>query len=542
MKKTIKLFSSIFIAVTVLSLLNSCFNSSGNNSIVFTSSPFFELNPSGNAPLAGILSFTTNKPVRVEIAINDGTNSWPVQFLDLNLIHEHTILGLKPDRTHSITIIVFDEFGNETQADTVVQVTTDPLPADFPSYEVLVADTAKMEPGFTVAAVAGLTSPGYLYIVNTTGDVVWYSSLLKLQDYKKLANGNFLIYQAFFGPGFHDILEMDMLGNIVHSWKTPYSDSDDPDRVEIEDTAVFHHEVYPMPNKNYLSIDVELRTIDNYPLQISFDPADAAITGPAKIAGDVIVEFEPDGTVVKRWHLFDILDPQRVSYHSDSGVWGMMYPDTDGDDQSEGAGSMAWTMSNAVIYDASDDTIIVSVRHQDIVIKIDRNDTIVWILGNPSGWNAPYTDALLDLVGQAAAEWQYHQHAPMLTSTGTLLLFDNGNNRSIPFTGIPPMAVEENYSRAVEFEINSQTMEVTQLWEYGTNLGADKLYSDFVGDADEMPITGNILITFGGMEINDPGYATQIIEVTHDDEKEVVFKLVVDNTNTYRAARIGSLY
>jgi len=152
------------------------------------------------------------------------------------------------------------------------------------------------------------------------------------------------------------------------------------------------------------------------------------------------------------------------------------------------------------------------------------------------------SDALLNLVETPEAEWQYHQHAPKLTSEGTLLMFDNGNNRTIAFDGQTPMGSADSYSRVVEFDINTQTMQVTQLWQYGADLGDDTLYADFLGDVDQLPTTGNILINFGGLRENDSQYATQVIEVTHDELKEVVFKLVLNDYYSYRAARISSLY
>jgi len=537
--KTVKnYFIFILLAFSVLFSMNSCLDSSDNSGIEFTSEPTFELNPSGNVPLAGVLSVTTNKAVTIDLNINDGTDSWTVEFYDFDLSHELMVLGLKPDRTHSITLTAVDELGNERQADTIVQITTDPLPDDFPSYELLTADTSKMETGITIVEPIGITAERpYMFAVNTNGEVIWFFNQLGAIDFKRLDNGNILIVMEYA-----DILEMDMLGNIVHSWKTPYSDSDDPDRIELEDTIAFHHEVYPMPSGNYIALDVEIREVENFPLEITADPADASITGTAKVAGDVIVEFTPDGTIVKQWKMHDIIDQTRVSHDSDGVFWGTRYPDVDEDGESDGTDSKDWCHSNAVIYDPSDDTIIVSLRHQDAVVKIDRNDTIVWILGDPFGWNSPYADALLDLVETPEAEWQYHQHAPMLTSEGTLLMFDNGNNRTIAFDGQTPMGSADSYSRVVEFDINTQTMQVTQLWQYGADLGDDTLYADFLGDVDQLPTTGNILINFGGLRENDSQYATQVIEVTHDELKEVVFKLVLNDYYSYRAARISSLY
>ena len=88
----------------------------------------------------------------------------------------------------------------------------------------------------------------------------------------------------------------------------------------------------------------------------------------------------------------------------------------------------------------------------------------MWILGNHSNWAAEFQPYLLTPVGPL--EWPYHQHAPTITAEGTILLFDNGNDRASPFDGVPRMELSESYSRAVEYAIDEDSMEVTQVWEF----------------------------------------------------------------------------
>ena len=56
--------------------------------------------------------------------------------------------------------------------------------------------------------------------------------------------------------------------------------------------------------------------------------------------------------------------------------------------------------------------------------------------------------------------------------------------------------MEQRYSRAVEFEINANSMEVEQVWSYG-GPGDEQFHSGFLGDPDWLPVTGNLLITDG---------------------------------------------
>ena len=144
----------------------------------------------------------------------------------------------------------------------------------------------------------------------------------------------------------------------------------------------------------------------------------------------------------------------------------------------------------------------------------------------------------------------------MITAEGTLLLFDNGNYRASPFDGRMPVPDSDNVSRAVEYAIDEAAMEVRQVWQYGDG-ASPRLYSRFVSDADSLPMTGNVLLTHGGLgyvdgvQTSDIGLgnsATRILEVTRTAASEVVFDMLIFNTDparaitVYRSERITSLY
>src|SRR5262249_50719991 len=136
-------------------------------------------------------------------------------------------------------------------------------------------------------------------------------------------------------------------------------------------------------------------------------------------------------------------------------------------------------------------------------------------------------------------QWNYGQHAPMITPQGTLLLFDNGNFRASPFDSSIPDA--NNYSRAVEYSIDENTMEVAQVWEYGSNI-EEPIYSGSRGDADWLPNTANVLVTFADVSYVNGVHPSssapnarmvRIIEVSHDQNPEIVFDLAFfDYTNS----------
>jgi hypothetical protein len=247
-----------------------------------------------------------------------------------------------------------------------------------------------------------------------------------------------------------------------------------------------------------------------------------------------------DGEPLNNWPLIDMLQPTRIDYLTFS------------------TGFVDCEHANAVLEDPIDDSIIVSMRHQDAVVKFSRaTGDIKWILGPHANWSAEFQPCLLAPKGSPFA-WNYAQHGPMLTPQGTLLLYDDGNFRASPFD--PGVADTNNYSRAVEFSIDEQRMEVSQVWEYsGTN--DDRLFTGIVGNADWLPQKGNVLVTFGSVLYENglspsrvaPGATmARIKEVTHAQTPEVVFDLAFfdfGNTNpaytgclVYRSHRVPDLY
>jgi hypothetical protein len=228
--------------------------------------------------------------------------------------------------------------------------------------------------------------------------------------------------------------------------------------------------------------------------------------------------------------LFDILDPLRTRLGFDASFWDQRYEEMS-------AGTKDWTHSNAVIHDESDDTFIVSVRHQDWLIKI-RRDTgeLIWRLGFEGDFS---------IVG--TGDYAYHMHAPELQADGNLLVYDNGNGRE-GLGGEPP------FTRVVEFELDEMSMTAMQVWEYA---GASAYHSPFVGDADRLE-NGNVLITDGGL-VADPAApvgapdnqkSARIVEVTHESTPQEVWSVELHDDATtdpvgytiYRAERFDSLY
>jgi hypothetical protein len=479
--------------------------------------PTLTMNPNGNTPLAGIVELTTRNPAQVTLEISDGFDLWRVKFPEVAELHSHPLLGLKPNRVYTVEVIL----NPGGSAGTLLAV-IDSLPEHFPAVTTLVSDPQKMEPGYTLLDCVrhgrGDPRPTYSIIVDDRGDVVWYSTRCA-SSYVRLPTGNLL-----FRCGGTAVCESDLLGNEIVL--TDLADPGDG----------LHHDLVPTALGTYLSLSRKTIEIPDYP---SSETDPNAPTQTAEVRDEPIVEFMSDGTLLNEWSLTDIIDPTRIGYDSLNLT----------------SVGLDWVHNNAVILDPSDDSVIVSVRHQDAVVKFSRaTGELLWILGPHANWTTEFQPFLLQPVG-LPFEWQYHPHAPEITSDGTLLLFDNGNHRASPFDGTIPLENTENYSRAVEYLIDEENMEVRQVWEWGSN-ATEPLYAGFVGDADRLETTGNVLMTFGGTTVvngettEDLGLGSaiaRIVEVEHVEQAEPVFDLQIHDPGlvqgtVYRSDRIPALH
>ena len=172
----------------------------------FAANPEFQLNPSGLAPLAGLVMFETTVPTVAEISVSDGEREWPIPSdPTFRWNHRYRVLGMRADKGHRLTIKAKDRKGSIVGAEHVIPFRTDPLLADFPALETRISDIDRMEPGVTFfgirkSASSGAKSYGMLVAVDEEGEVVWYRDVgYTTGDIKRLRNGNF-IYLSFDRP------------------------------------------------------------------------------------------------------------------------------------------------------------------------------------------------------------------------------------------------------------------------------------------------------------------------------------------------------
>ena len=245
-----------------------------------------------------------------------------------------------------------------------------------------------------------------------------------------------------------------------------------------------HHEIDELPNGNLLVMGTEMREFDNW--YTSETDADAP-RQRQNVMGDVVIEFTRDGKVVWQWKALDHLDPYRIGYETFTAYW----------IRRGFTGARDWSHGNGFAYDPRDDSLLISFRMQDAVVKVDRKSgDVVWILGDHAGWKQSFQSKLLTPIGEM--NWFYHQHMPQITPEGTLVLFDNRTWSAIPFAR--PLPPAQTWTRAIELKIDEENQTVEKLWS-SEDYAIDRLMTFAMGEADVMPKTGNVLVFYGSAAV-----------------------------------------
>lgn len=480
----------------------------------------------GRSPLAGVVVADADEAVRIEATATSADHTVEVPRTALaRRQHRLPVVGLRADTTYDIEVRAF--VGEEEVGAGAVELTTGSLPDWFPALEVTTSRPGRMAPGLTLFDLQrwGVEVPagqpnGVLVAVDEEGEVVWYhANPLGTGDARLTDDGTILSLYAPFG-----FEELDLLGTRVGNWV--WGDADQPRRPGTTvidsptvDLVSFHHEVGVLPNGNFLVFGRYQRDLTDGE-QEAYCPGDPADFG---IREDTVMEVTRDGDVVHEWPLYEIVDPAVVPGRELCAVDYEDYRD--------------WAHGNGAVLDVERNAVIVTARHIDLVFAFRyRADA-----DGPSGellWSiGPEGVGTLPLDGEPS----YGLHAPQVTADGSILLFDNGNDRP----------VDVPYSRAVRYEVDDTSADpadwtARQVWEFRTEdlVTGGPLYADFLGDADLQP-NGNVLIGFGGINQQEPPARGRIIEVVPQGRAggDIVFDLTIPDTWTsYRAERLPSLY
>ena len=487
------------LAISCLFLL--CFSTSRALAATpsFITSPTIEQNPNPRVPLAAIVKFAGSEPVTTTFTVSDGNREWKLKYPPgRDKKAGLPVVGMKYGRSHEISVAITNADGETSTAEAVLTFSTPEKPDDptlVPPVKVIKSDPKRIEPGYTLASLrrnlprrgnprggggarAG-ASFGLLAAFDHDGQIVWsYYGDARISDVEPLENGNILFLTTDFTA-----VEIDLLGNKVGEWYAADRPAGKGSGIGIP-TLTMHHEIDELPNGNLLVMGTEMREFDNW-YTSETDPE--APRERQNVMGDVVIEFTRKGEVVWQWKALDHLDPYRIGYETFTQYW----------IRRGFRGARDWSHGNGFAYDASDDSLLISFRMQDAVVKVDRKSgEIVWILGDHAGWKQSLQPKLLTPTGEM--NWFYHQHMPQITPEGTLVLFDNRTWSAIPFAR--PLPPAQTWTRAIELKINEENHTVEKLWS-SEDYAIDRLMTFAMGEADVLPQTGNVLVFYGSAAV-----------------------------------------
>lgn len=458
----------------------------------FLVSPELVANPNPKVPLAAVMRLATKVPVSGRINVENEAYSHTISVPLLSEEHrEVPVVGMRAGVEHKVTLELEDASGQklpkQSFAYTPPQLSEDLR--ETPPLQVQTSRPEVMEPGFLFLSIRRRNVTRALWwtdrqkrfaqrwsmivALDPHGEIVWsFHHDFRISGIARLPNGNMFFHQVN-----HHSFEIDMLGNVVRSWVAANRTAGPaPDAIPI-DVASLHHQPHLLPNGNFLAMAANPRVIKDYPTSDIDPEAPRKDTG---VVGDRIIEFSQSGEIVWSWDSFDHLDPFRIGYHTFEPYW-----DTRGFPE-----HADWTHGNGVYHDKTDDTILMSLKHQDAILKVDRDGEVRWILGHHKDWGEAQKPKLLTPVGDL--RWHWHGHNPRTTKAGTIIMYDNSILQAWPFD--PPKPPAECFSRAVEFEIDENTMEVRQVWSSESDDPADNVVSWAMGDAHRLPVTDNRLV------------------------------------------------
>lgn len=497
-----------------------------NTTVTITATSVKDTTKSASATLTiiapGIVTSTANAQVALyTITVPDGLSA-SIQFSTDTSYGLTTWAVPAPSGGGPVPILVAGMKGNtqyHMRASFETTGTTTSVFSDVDHTFTTTAYPASAFPSITTTVASGQTPQSGVELLNLgngevtdlAGNVIWaYSPQTPVGGagpIKLLPNGHFLVAFSGINPdGQNSLLqEIDLTGQVI--WQmtaaqlnTALAAATCPGcNIRVVGT---HHDFAVVPNGHVVVIAATQQNISG-----------------TVVTGDVLIDLDQNHNPVWLWNEFDHLDVNRRP---------MQFPD--------------WTHTNAVVYSPTDKALMVSIRHQSWVIKVNYNDgagdgSILWKLGYQGDF------ALQSGISNAVdpVDWFSAQHdANIISSTtaGTLdvMMFDNGNQRILQASPLILCATSttpcDSRVPIVHLDESAKTADITWI---------DKLapvFSFFGGSARLLP-NGNI--EFDECAPTQPNQSSAIYEVTKTSPPVVVWQMQIPQYN-YRGTRMGSLY
>ena len=394
-----------------------------------------------------------------------------------------------------------------------------------PTSAVQVTSIGSPQPGIEMWNTVLPAADTQVFATDLQGNVIWtyaYQHTVEdiVQGVQLLPNGDLLMIISYlsslnYANGsslINEVREIDLAGNTVRSVTVADVDrklAASPSLHDAQGVAYnfksFHHDVLVLPNGHWVILADYAKGYSNL----------TGISGNTVVLGDAIVDVDANGNPDWVWNAFDNLD---VNRHP------MNFPD--------------WTHSNNMLYSADDHNLLLSIRHQNWIVKIEFLDgtgsgKILWRLGK---------DGDFTLVnGTDPTDWFYAQHGMNYATANTtgdfrLVMMDNGNDRFFPNSQVicnpfqPPLP-STCYSTVPLLEINESARTATLLQHY---MPGPADFSYFGGNA-ELLANGDYEAAFA----STPGGGL-VQEL--DPNSQLVWQAATPGASQYHITRWASLY
>lgn len=418
------------------------------------------------------------------------------------------------------------ELRHETRSESTSQEsplltwTTEEPRETFPQFSVLgnVYGEFSTSEGILLHGLFGALSRSLMPVAtDLSGRVVWYYRWRALENLgypwqignyilRLLPGGNMLLQLNYRG-GYGQLLrEIDLAGNPVRETNVEEINRQLVARGEDE-IGWLSHDAIRLPNGHTLVLGSVERVLN-----------DVQGPEPVNIVGDMVIDLDANLQVTWTWNTFDHLDVTRRAVLDEKCT-----PVTAGcPPLSKAREANDWTHANTIDYGPADGSLLLSLRNQDWVVKIDYSDgsgngDVLWRLGRGGDFPDP----------PGADPWFSHQHDARFEGD-QLVVFDNGNTRcadagTSPCNSRGQAYVIDEAERAVSLVVNA-------------DLGA---YSPAYGSAQRLS-NGNYHFTAGialpdlaaiSTEVKPDG--TSVFAVANSDPKYIV---------EYRSYRLPDLY
>ncbi len=223
------------------------------------------------------------------------------------------------------------------------------------------------------------------------------------------------------------------------------------------------------------------------------------LTNANGIGGAYVEELTPSNNVAWSWNLFDHIQPPAGA-------------------------AKDWCHPNSLTVDLDHDVFYLSCRFQGIIKARRSGDQgVIWVLGGQAGGDFTFSPS--------AASFD-DQHDPEIHADGTILLYNNRGEATVPPAGVT--------SRVLEVSVDEQTMQANLTFEFPGSFTTDPWYTStwytpYWGDADRLA-NGNVLIVAG---FRSQTIQTHIFEVRPSDGKVVWQITLPAGVGSYQAERLS---